>query len=70
MNKDEEQLRLLAVFHYVVGGLIALFAGFGLIYLTIGVAMLVVPEMMDSSGNAPPAFFGLFTVIEKQGVRP
>ena len=36
MNQDTEHLRLLAIFHYVVGALAALFSFFPLIYTTIG----------------------------------
>ena len=40
MNQDEQYLKLLSVFHYVVGGLAAFFACIPLIHLAIGVAML------------------------------
>lgn len=33
VGKDLEHLRLLSIFHYVVGGLIALFACFPIIHL-------------------------------------
>jgi hypothetical protein len=36
MNQESEHLRLLAIFHYVVAGLAALFSLFPLIYTTIG----------------------------------
>ena len=36
MNQDAEHLRLLAIFHYVVAGLAALFSFFPLLYTTIG----------------------------------
>src|SRR5439155_27325565 len=36
MNQDREHLRLLATFHYIVGGLAALFSFFPLLYTTIG----------------------------------
>src|SRR5205814_8573080 len=35
MNQDKEHLRLLAIFHYVVAGLAALFSFFPLLYTTI-----------------------------------
>lgn len=57
-----EQLRLLSIFHYVVGGLHALFGSFGLIHLTIGIGFLMAPK--GGSPNAPPEWFGLvFAVI-------
>ena len=36
MDRDTEQLNLLAIFHYVVAGLAALFSFFPLLYTTIG----------------------------------
>lgn len=53
-NQDEEHLRLLAIFHYVVAGLTALFACFPLIHLGIGVFMLVKPEAFKP--RPPPEF--------------
>jgi hypothetical protein len=43
MNQDLEHLRLLSVFHYVVGGLAAFFACIPLIHLTIGLVMIFAP---------------------------
>ena len=61
MNAQEEQhLQLLAIFHYIVGGLAALFACFPLIHLTIGLVMV----FGGFSGNqAPPAFVGWLFII-------
>ena len=42
--EDVEQLRLLSIFHYVVAGMMALFALFPVIHLTMGLAMIVAPE--------------------------
>ena len=39
-NQDEQYLNLLSIFHYVVGGLTALFACFPVFHLTIGLSML------------------------------
>lgn len=52
---------LLAIFHYVVGGLTALFACIPLIHVTIGIFLLT----GDMSGpNPPPAAVGwLFIVL-------
>jgi len=36
MNQDAEHLRLLPIFHYIVGGLAALFSLFPLLYTTVG----------------------------------
>lgn len=39
MNRDLEQLRLLAIFHYVFGGLVALMSLIPTFYLLIGAAL-------------------------------
>ena len=63
MNKDEEHLKLLSIFHYVVGGLAGLFALFPVIHLVIGLVFILAPEVFESDGEAPPAFLGWFFVI-------
>ncbi|HEX4965635.1 MAG TPA: hypothetical protein VF173_32795 [Thermoanaerobaculia bacterium] len=40
MNQDAEQLQVLSVFHYVVAGLVALFACIPIIHLGLGLAMV------------------------------
>ena len=40
MNQDEEHLRLLSIFHYVVGGITALFACLPCIHLGLGIALV------------------------------
>jgi hypothetical protein len=49
MNQDEEHLRLLSIFHYVVGGITGLFACFPLIHLGLGIALVsgVLPIQPD-----------------------
>jgi hypothetical protein len=62
LNPQEEQhLQLLAIFHYIVGGLAAFFGCFPLIHLTFGLAMV----FGGFPGNqAPPQFVGwLFIVL-------
>ncbi len=63
MTQDEEQLRLLAIFHYVVAGLTALFACFPVVHLGIGLLFLLAPQTFESKGEAPPAWFGWVFVI-------
>lgn len=58
INKDEEHLKLLSVFHYVVGGMIGLFACIPLIHVTVGLIFVFAPESMENSGDMPPAAFG------------
>ena len=62
MNTDEEHLRLLSIFHDVVGGLAALFACFPIIHLIIGLAMLS-GALENNSGEAPPAVVGLIFIM-------
>jgi len=58
-NRDQEHLKLLSIFHYVVSGLTALLACFPIIHLIIGIVALVAPQKMaGESGQAPPPFFG------------
>lgn len=40
MNQDGEHLRLLSIFHYVVGGITGLFACFPFIHLVVGIALV------------------------------
>jgi len=58
MNEDEKNLRLLSIFHYVLGGLAGLFSLLPFIHLAIGLAMIYAPEKITSSGNVSPAFAG------------
>ena len=58
-SKDEEHLRTLAMFHYVLAGIGALFACFPLIHVAIGVLLIMSPEAMsDDPHETPPALFG------------
>lgn len=64
MNKDEEHLKLLALFHYIVGGIGAFFACFPLIHVGIGVAMLFDSKLLaGGNGSPPPAFAGIFFIL-------
>lgn len=56
MNQDEEHLRLLSIFHYIVGGLSALGGCFPVIHLVVGVA--IASGALGPEG--PPTFFGWF----------
>jgi len=64
MNQDDQHLKLLAIFHYVVGGLTALFSLFGLFHLIFGLVMILIPETLEPKGQPPPAFIGwMFAII-------
>ncbi|MEZ5301686.1 MAG: hypothetical protein R3F11_13695 [Verrucomicrobiales bacterium] len=61
--KDDEHLRLLSIFHYVWGGLLALFSLFPLIHLVMGIFFLAAPDEIFSpppgsgSHSGPPPGF-------------
>ncbi|KAF1055275.1 MAG: hypothetical protein GAK43_00068 [Stenotrophomonas maltophilia] len=68
--RDADQLRLLSIFHYVLGGFTALFSLFPIVHLLMGLAIVTGALPMDeagqSSGNEPfdPRLLGwLFVVI-------
>ena len=63
MSQDEHHLQLLAIFHYVVGGLTALVACCPLMHVAIGIIMLVAPQSMESHGEGPPAFVALIFIV-------
>ena len=60
MNKESDHLRLLAIFHYVVAGLAALFSFFPLIYATIGAIFIFVARhgTPQPGEELPPEFIG------------
>ena len=63
--RDVEHLRLLAIFHYIVGGLEALLSSFAIIHLVIGILMLTRPAIFSAPGGAPgppPAFGWMFAI--------
>jgi hypothetical protein len=61
--EDVEHLRLLAIFHYVVAGMQALFASFPVIHLAMGLTMVFAPQafgMKDPQEGWIGWFFVLF----------
>lgn len=60
MNLNE-QLRILSIFHYVVGGLHALFGSFGLIHFFLGMSIIIDPSLWGD--EAPPWWFGLLFAL-------
>ena len=64
MDRDTEHLNLLAIFHYVVGGLAALFSFFPLFYSIIGGFLLYAAEHPGpNSQEPPPAFLGWIFIV-------
>jgi hypothetical protein len=62
MNSDADQLKLLSIFHYVVGGLAGLFALIPTLYLGLGLC-LIFASCSSSDGDASPVVMGLFFVV-------
>ncbi len=60
MNQDNEHLKLLTIFHYVVGAVAALFACFPFIHFFIGVGM-VAGWFPDTDPAAEK--FGVFMIV-------
>ena len=61
-NSDQDHLRLLSIFHYIVSGLAAFFACIPFIHLAIGLFMILAPQKFGPGNNQPPAFIGWFFV--------
>ncbi len=60
---DNEHLKLLSIFHYVVSGMAAFFACIPIIHLVLGLFLILAPEKFGHGGNHPPAFLGWFFVV-------
>jgi len=66
MDRDQEHLQLLSIFHYVVAGLAALFSFFPLLYTIIGTIFIFAARhgTAKSGEDLPPEFLGwIFAVI-------
>ena len=66
MSQDREHLQLLAIFHYVVAGLAALFSFFPLLYTTVGAVFIFAARhgTAKPGEDLPPEFLGwIFAVI-------
>lgn len=68
MTRDEDHLRLLTIFHYVLAGLTAFVGCIPTIHLTVGIFLLAAPDDVFGSGNNPPPpgfrrTFGTFFVV-------
>lgn len=58
-GKDNEDLRLLSIFHYLVGGLGSLLALMPLVHMGIGLFFILSPEQIAGNNwEAPPEFIG------------
>jgi hypothetical protein len=66
-NEDEQYLKLLSIFHYVVGGLAGLFACFPIIHFAVGIGILM-SSFTQSTQGGPPALIGLFFTFVAGGI--
>ena len=62
-NPDNEHLKLLCIFHYVVSGMAALFACIPIIHLVLGLFFILAPEKFGHGSQQPPAWIGWFFVV-------
>jgi hypothetical protein len=60
---DNEHLKLLSIFHYVKGGITALFACIPIIQVVFGLVLIVAPRLFGHGSDQPPAFLGWLFVI-------
>jgi hypothetical protein len=63
MKRDAEHLKLLAIFHFIWAGLIAMTGLIGIIYIPMGIFMIrasaaVPPPGAGGGGGPPPTFMG------------
>jgi hypothetical protein len=58
---DNEHLKLLSIFHYIVSGIAALCACIPFIHLALGLFLVIAPGRMGGNGE-PPAFVGWFFI--------
>jgi len=66
MSQDTEHLQLLAIFHYVVAGLAAVFSFFPLLYTTVGAIFIFAARHGTArpGEDLPPEFLGwIFAVL-------
>ena len=66
MDRDTEQLNLLAIFHYIVAGLAAIFSFFPLLYTALGVIFIFAARhgTAKPGEELPPEFLGwIFAVL-------
>jgi len=63
MNKDLQDLKILSIFYYVIGGLLALFSCFALIYLFIGAMFVAAAPSPASQVPAPPPEIGWIFIL-------
>lgn len=63
--RDRDRLRALAIFHFIVAGLVLALSLFSLIFVAIGGTVLLDPSSLGTTDNDPPAALAgvIFLVI-------
>jgi hypothetical protein len=62
-NRDSEHVRLLSIFHYVLGGIVGVFSCLPIFHVALGLIMIFSPGAFpDGNGQPPPPFIGWFFV--------
>jgi hypothetical protein len=67
-DQDLEHLRLLSIFHYVVGGMIALFSCIPIIHVVLGIVMVAGPAVFGAGNQPPPPFIGFLFIVIGGGI--
>jgi hypothetical protein len=68
MNEDLQYLKLLSIFHYVFGAMVALFAFIPIIYVVMGMLAFYIPGPLHFESESMPAFIGLLFIIFGAGL--
>jgi hypothetical protein len=68
MNQDLNHLKLLSIFHYVLGGLGAFFSCFPFIYIGVGALFAFAPQTAGQGEPPPPALGWIFIALGSVGV--
>ena len=62
-NRDDEHLKLLSIFHYVLGGLVGFFACFPFIHVGLGTLIHTGTIPPDKNGPPPEVFGWMFVIM-------
>ncbi len=65
MDRDAEHLRLLSIFHYIMGGISAFFSCFFLLYIIMGLVVVSSPSAFSGPNGqqGPPPALGWIMVV-------
>lgn len=63
MSDKADKIKLISIFHYVVGGIMAVFSFFPLIHILMGVLMLTGVLDGENPQEAPSKFLGIIFIV-------